>query len=362
MELDSLLSEDMDFVYGELQNDNPPKEPVVEEVESKELVKETEAPVVEPVVEEVIDDEVGDDSPNLAYLNLLTERGIMNALDEETLTEFKSLGFEEQTNKLIELHDTAILDKASAMLGEYLSERPSKLKLIEENYKNGMSEDDAIKFALEAPVVYNPTFDTERDEAFEKKLILDEYLKMVGGDIAKAEILYSFDYEKGITKDRAIEISKAKNDNWNKAQQEHLALLEQNSAKQLEIYNESKKKYSEFLKVTEEILPNLKISKEDKAKIYEARFKPIQTAQGITTALDEKININPEKANAIMSYLFVNLDILNKPENIEKLYKIGKTAQTKTVIDTWKNTNVGATSKSVTRTAQPKSLHEYKFE
>lgn len=132
MELDSLLSEDMDFVYGELHNDNPPKDPVqIEEAESKEPVKETEAPVVEPVVEEVIDDGVGDDSPNLVYLNLLTERGIMNALDEETLTEFKSLGFEEQTNKLIELHDTAILDKASAMLGEYLSERPSKLKLIE---------------------------------------------------------------------------------------------------------------------------------------------------------------------------------------------------------------------------------------
>lgn len=365
IDLDGLLSDDSDFFYGEQD-----KSPIVEEVDEKEPAVKAEENI------EITDDKLDDEntekdpstedeplenSPNLVYLNLLTEKGIMPQLDDETLTEFKNLGFEEQTEKLLEFYDTTVLERANTMVKEYVSEWPTELKLIEENYKNGMDVKDAIKYALEAPAVYNPTFDTERDEALEKKLIVDEYLRLVGGDQAKAEILFSFDFEKGVTKDRAIEISRTKHEQWTNAQREHLATLEQNNAKQIEMFNENKRKYSEFLKGTEELLPNLKISAADKSKLFDARFKPVQTDNGITTALDSKISSNPEQANAIMAYLFVELDILNKPANIEKLYKVGKTIQTKSVMDTWKNTNAGITNKSVTKVSSTKKLSDYDF-
>lgn len=369
MDLDTLLADDSEFVYEAFASKQ--ENAVTTPVNVVENIENTEGNNNEVVIDDETSsepDNTGEEaqedlseSPNVAYLGLLTEKGIMSPLSEEALVEFKGLGFEEQTEKLLEIYDGTVLERANTMLDNYLSERPSKLRLIEENYKSGMSEDDAIKFALEAPKMYNPTFDTERDEAYEKSIIMEDYLRMLGGDMAKAEIMFSFDYEKGITKDRAIEISKQKNEAWNNSQKAHLQALEENSAKQLEMFNESKRKYADFLKNTEELLPSMKISKEDKVKLFDAIYKPVVTDNGVSSALDLKINSNPAQANAIMSYLFVTLDILNKPENIERIYKVGKTKQANSIIDTWKKTNVGITNKAVTRVAAPKKLSDYTF-
>lgn len=300
------------------------------------------------------------ESPNLVYLNLLAEKGAVDQLTEEQLQEFSSLGFEEQTNKLLEIHDNSIYNRAHSMLSDYLSSRPEKLRIIEENYQNGMSEEDAIKFAIEAPKAYSPVLETERDLQFERKIVMDHYLSILEGDASKAEVLLAVDDEKGVLKDKAIKLATAKRDSWQKAMESTLKNQEAEETKRVEAFNAEKNNFSEFLKKTDEILPSLKLSKEEKSKMFASRYSPIQTENGISTSLSQKIAKNPEKANAIMAYLFDVLDILDKPENIDKLYKVGKTKQTSSLVDTWGRSTGNLTNNKVTRTAG-KKLEDFEF-
>lgn len=314
---------------------------------------------VDSAVEEVVETDKAN-SPNLVYLSLLAEKGVIDALSEEELQEFSNLEFEEQTNKLLEIHDNSIYAKAHTMFNDYISSRPYKLRLIEENYQNGMSEEDAIRFAIEAPRIYNPVLETERDLQFERKVVLDHYTAILDGDVSKAEVLLAVDDEKGILKDKAIKLSTEKHSNWEKTKNDFVKQQEEQEAKLIENFNKEKTKFSEYLKQIDEIFPAIKLSKEDKTKIFAARYSPVQTDNGISTSLSQKISKNPEKANAIMAYLFDVLDVLDKPDNMEKVYKVGKTKQTNNLLNTWGKTNTNLTNSKVTRTAT-KKLEDFEF-
>lgn len=345
------------------ENESDSDEAIKEEPENKDEDDSLTDEDADDSDGEESDNEGNEESSNVTYLNMLIEKGAIGSLTEEFLSEFKSLGFDEQTERLLEVHDNSIKENAINMFNEYIADKPLKLRIIEENYQKGMDADSAIKSALEAPSLYNPSFETERDEKLEHDIIIEKYLKLVGGDTSKAEILFNVDKEKGISKDIAIEISKEKHDAWLKSQEDYLKQLDDNTKAHEKAFNDEKISYSEFLKNTDELLPNIKLTKEDKVKIYNSRYQGIQTSDGVVTSLNSKIAKNPEKAAAIMSYFFDVMNLLEEPKNIDKLFKIGKTIQANSIIDKWKKSSVGITNKRITKTStDKKSLSDFSFD
>lgn len=318
---DSASTEDIDTIEEETvetEEDESEEGTESEEDSEEEGVEESEETVAE------------------IWANQLIEGGIIPEMDEESRAEFKSLDEETQVTKLVEINNKAILTRGEELLNEYLAERPNRIRLIDENYKAGMDEEKAIKFALDAPDIYNPVTEDQVDTNLEKSILKQYYVSKIG-DADAAEAIISKHETEGLLTEKAREVSEKNKEMWTQAREQELKNIELSNKQAQEQYIKKQNGFKEFLNKTEELIPGIKLSKKDKDSIYSAMYDTVPTKNGATTALNMKLAENPEQAEALINYLLVTLDVLDNPNNYNKIFKVGKTIQTKSVLSKAKN-------------------------
>lgn len=319
--------------------------PDVEEEESTEEVEESDENTEEDTTVEE-----GEQTIAEIWRDQLIENGILEDLSAEEREEFAGLDEETQTEKLLEYNNKSIINQGNKVLQEYIQEWPEELKIIEDAYRNGVDINNAIKLAQEAPTIYNPMTESEVDVDLEKNIVLRGYKAKLGDDEA-AKYLMEKDMETGLLTEKAKEFSEKDNKAWTANRESQVKASEEAAKAREQAYLDRKNKFEEYVKNSKEIIPGIKLSTKDKEEIVKGQYDLIQTKDGYTTQLQMKLNEKPLEADALMNFLIVKLDVLNNPSNFEKIFKVGATKQTKSVLRSAKNSGSLTTKKANTRTA-----------
>lgn len=224
--------------------------------------------------------------------------------------------------------ENKLLEKSKSYAEEWIDSLPPAVKEIVNNYQEGVPLDELI-YSKSREIEYNAVKEDEleKSDALQKKLVADWLYTQ---DFTEEEIESKLKkYEDAlILEDEARTALKKLKTYESKYQEQLKHETERKKHEAAEQYNRSMKQIESNIMQSEEIIPGITLSKEEKKKIYEAYTKSDSTNR---TQLMKTIESDPQawfKITQFMVLMNGNLKDVEKKLNTKATKKVKETVNT----------------------------------
>lgn len=231
------------------------------------------------------------------YAATLKEAGIID-LD---LDEFSKLPVSEQTQKLLEVTDNTIANRASEIHSEYLKSLPDKIRNILSNYEEGLPIEKAIEHTSRLDVYKDYERNLDNEE-IAKKILIEE---KINNGLTKEEAIEEVDAILEPTKIAKSSIRRLIKSEEVKAEKEKIAQQEQVKQQQ-EFQKKQIEKFNEFVDKTDELIKGFQLNKKDKEAVKSLMLNPTskdQNGNPLTKMLEDRSK-NPLEFDTKIAFLY----------------------------------------------------------
>jgi len=318
------LQEEPEFIEGnevkEIEENKKPLEAEVVEKQKKEkgLIKseepiQTEEPEIKEEEPEIKEEENASERTNLSLL--VEELISKKVLPEFDIAEFDALPAEDQLEAYTLMEKESLDKKANDLIENWTSQMPDDLKMIIENYREGVEIQDILTIAQARTSVGSLTETDVEDENKAIKLLSYYYTKknMTQDEIEEQlAILKESDKLIGAAKSKVAPVHSMIAQDEKQMKES----VEQRKQEQYRQITDMNNKFKELIKSTEEIIPGIPLTEKDKQEIFNMSL-PDKTGKSRLNHLWDEDSIGmQQKTN-----YYASIGLFDKKPNFTKILK-----------------------------------------